>query len=57
MNLESNFAKQILIFIRLMKDLDFTLAKGTRRSTLFKLGKESKKKMMLEKKKLSLRRA
>jgi len=40
-----------------MKGLDFTLAKDTRRSTLFKLSKEAKKKMMKEKKKLSLRRA
>ena len=31
-----------------MKGLDFTLAKGTRRSTLFKLSKEAKKKMMKE---------
>jgi len=37
-----------------MKGLDFSMAKGSRRSSIFKLGKKAKKKMVLAKKKLSL---
>ena len=40
-----------------MSGLDFTLAKGTRRSSLFKISQESRKKMVIEKKKLTFRRA
>ena len=33
-----------------MRGLDFTLAKGTRRSSLFKLSKETRKKLTIQKK-------
>jgi len=37
--------------------MDFTMAKGNRRSSLFRISKKSKKKMIMEKKILSLKRA
>lgn len=40
-----------------MQGLDFTMAKGNRRSSLFKLNKKARSKLALQKKKLALKRA
>jgi len=40
-----------------MKGLDFTMAKGRRRSSLFRISKQARRKITLEKKKLTLLRA
>ena len=56
-SLKSIYLYLLINYFRLLKGLDFTMAKGRRRSSLFRISKKARRKLTLEKKKLSLLRA
>ena len=56
-NLESNFSILVVYMISMLGELDFSLAKASRRSNLYKLSKNQRKLLEEQKKKSRLEKA